>query len=54
MEIGSLATLKAFLVGIPESLGLLVFGITLVGTAVFIRWFLARGESSSTDEKISE
>ena len=42
-QIASVATVETFLVSIPESLGLLVFGICLVGAAALIRWLLGRG-----------
>jgi hypothetical protein len=34
--------LRSVLVSIPESVGLLAFGIGLVALAVLIRWLLAR------------
>ena len=38
----TVATVEIFLVSIPESLGLLVFGIGLMLIAVFLRRMLAR------------
>jgi uncharacterized membrane protein YidH (DUF202 family) len=43
IEIMSLAAFRTFLVSIPESVGLLAFGIGLVIIAVLIRSFMARG-----------
>ena len=37
-------TVKTLLLGIPESAGLLAFGVGLTATAVLIRWFLGRSE----------
>ena len=50
-EITDLAAAETLLVSIPESLGLLAFGIGLVAVAVLIRWFLGRGESQKGDGK---
>ncbi|MEQ1921095.1 MAG: hypothetical protein ABL952_01185 [Pyrinomonadaceae bacterium] len=49
VEIFDLAALETLFVGIPESVGLLAFGIGLVGVAILIRRFMGRGETSSTD-----
>lgn len=46
--------LKAFetlLFAIPETVGMLAFGIGLVFLAVFIRWFMARGETQKNDQR---
>ena len=51
-EIADLATVKTFLVGIPESIELLVFGIGPVVAVVLLRWLLGRGETEKSDEKI--
>lgn len=53
-EITDLAALQMFLVTIPESIGLLAFGIALVVVAVLIRWFLGRGETEKRDEKVTK
>lgn len=45
------ATISSFLLGIPESLGLLIFGIGLASTAVFIRWLFGRNELGKTEGK---
>ena len=54
IEIADLTPVTTFLLGIPESVGLLTFGIGLVATAASIRWFLGRGETEKTDEKCGE
>ena len=53
MILGSfeIPTIKALLLGIPESLGLLVFGIGLTAAAVFVRWLLGRNEIGETEGK---
>jgi hypothetical protein len=43
--------IETFLLGIPESLGLLVFGLGLTAAAVFVRWFLSRNEIGKTEGK---
>lgn len=53
-ETTGFATFKMLLAGIPESLGLLAFGIGLVIIAVMIRRLLRRGDAQRTDEKISK
>ena len=44
-------TVTTLLLGIPESLGLLLFGIGLAANAIFIRWFLGRNEIEKTEGK---
>lgn len=51
-EIFNLAAIKTLLVGIPESIGLLVFGIGLVLTADLIRRLLGLGPEEKTNEKL--
>ena len=51
----TVATVEIFLISIPESLGLLVFGVGLMLIAVFLRRMLARTTemeetTKSTDE----
>ena len=47
-------TMKIFLAGIPESLGLLAFGIGLVGLAVLIRRIIGRGETGKRKEGVTQ
>ena len=54
VEILDLAALETLFVGIPESVGLLAFGVGLVGLAVLIRRLMGRGETRSRDEKIGK
>ena len=42
---------KTLLVGIPESVGLLAFGLGLTAAAVFGRWLMERGETGAKGEK---
>lgn len=53
-EMSYLASVKLFVAGIPESLGVLVFGIGLVGMAVLVRSLMARGETERTNEKVTK
>ena len=50
IEIADLTGVTTLLVGIPESVGVLAFGVGLVATAASIRWFLGRRETDKTDE----
>lgn len=47
-----LAAIEILLVSIPESLGLLAFGVALVAFAVIGRWLLARGEEVKDKKEI--
>ena len=49
-EIFNLAAIETLLVGIPESAGLLVFGIGLTAAAVLIRRVLGRRNAEKTDK----
>lgn len=49
-EIANVGTIEGFLVSIPESIGILVFGIALVATAVLIRRLLGRGEREKHED----
>ncbi len=49
-EIFNLAAIETLLVGIPESVGLLVFGIGLTAAAVLIRRLLGRRNVEKTDK----
>ena len=46
------ASAETLLVSMPESVGVLVFGIALVMLAVAIRNFMAKSASEKTEEKI--
>lgn len=46
------ASAETLLVSIPESLGLLVFGIALVVLAVVIRNYMSKNASEETGKKI--
>ena len=45
-----LAVVEVLLAGIPESVGILVFGIGLVTVAVLIRRALGRGDAERNDK----
>lgn len=47
-----LAAVEMMLVSIPESLGLLAFGVALAAVAVIGRWLLARGEEVKEKEEM--
>ena len=49
-----MASVVSFLAAIPESIGLLVFGIGLVVMAVLIRSFLTRNETDKTDPEVTK
>ena len=51
IKIAGFAAVKLLLVGIPESVELLVFGIGLVAVVGLLRWFLGRGEAEKPDDK---
>ena len=53
-EIFSFATSESLLVSIPETAGLLVFGVGLAILAILMRSFLARGEKDKTDESVTK
>ena len=48
------AAMDLLLAGIPESVGLLAFGIGLVGLAVLIRRHLGRGDARTSDDKATK
>ena len=50
VEILNLAAIRALLVGIPESVGLLFFGIGLVFSAVIIRRLLDRSSKPQVEK----
>jgi uncharacterized membrane protein YidH (DUF202 family) len=49
-----LAAAETLLVSIPESLGLLAFGVALVAVALIGRWLLARGEEIKDKKEIQK
>ena len=49
-----IAAFETLLVSIPESAGLLAFGIGLVMIAVFIRRQMAKAEIAKTEEKLGK
>ena len=42
------------LVGIPESVSLLAFGIGLISAAVILRWVLGKRDENKTDRRPGE
>jgi hypothetical protein len=50
----SVTALQTFLVSIPETAGLMVFGLALIAVAVLIRWLLGRNEGDNHDEGIEK
>ena len=42
--------LEALFVSIPESVGLLAFGLGLIAAAMTLRWLFARGEDKTEEE----
>ena len=45
---------KTLLVGIPESIGLLAFGLGLTAAAVFGRWLMERGETAKGEKDLDQ
>lgn len=41
---------EVLFVSIPESVGLLAFGLGLIGAAMAIRWLLGRGDGKTEEE----
>jgi hypothetical protein len=54
IDIGNIAAIETFLLSIPESAGLLIFGVTLVAVPVLIRWLLDRGNDNESDEGLEK
>lgn len=54
LEITNLAAIETLIVSIPESVGVLIFGVVLVLTALLIRRVLGRSESEKADEKTAK
>ena len=42
--------IEGLFVSIPESVGLLAFGLGLIGAAMSIRWLLSRSEAKKDEE----
>lgn len=53
-EILDIAASGPLLIRIPESAGLLAFGVGLVSAAVILRWVLGKGETAKRDRNKSE
>jgi len=53
-EITIPAAIETFLFAIPETVGLLAFGVGLVVIAVLIRSFLKRGDKQEPDKKVTK
>lgn len=49
-----IATLEALLVSIPETLGLLVFGLILIAAAALLRKFLSKGVEHEVEKKVGK
>ncbi|MEQ1641927.1 MAG: hypothetical protein ABL959_00615 [Pyrinomonadaceae bacterium] len=54
LEITNFAAIETLIVSIPESVGVLIFGVVLVLTALLIRRVLGRSESEKADEKTAK
>jgi hypothetical protein len=52
VTIADFAAIEVLLASIPESLGLLAFGIGLVAAAVIGRWLLARSDENEGKKEI--
>lgn len=46
-----LSSLSLLLGNMPESLALLLFGVTLTGATVALRWLLKRHDNANADNK---
>lgn len=49
-----IAVFQPLLLGIPESLGLLMFGIGLITMAMLLRWILGDDKDPKPEEKIGK
>lgn len=54
IQITSFVPVNTLLLGMPESVGLLVFGLGLTATAVAIRWLLGPTDEVRSDEADGE
>jgi hypothetical protein len=50
LEIEVYSGMRVLLAGVPESIGVLVFGLGLIAMAVLIRRILKRGEVATEDK----
>lgn len=53
-EIGRIATLETLAVSVPESVGLLIFGVGLIVAAVLLRSLLAKSDKQKRNEKATK
>ncbi len=47
-----MAAVEPLLLGMPESFGVLLFGIGLVTIAMLLRWILGRGDDEKGEDEI--
>lgn len=52
LEIGQLPTLEGIAFPVPESVGLLLFGIGLAAVAILLRSLLAKAEKAKSDKRV--
>ena len=52
LEIGQLPTLESMAFSVPESVGLLVFGVGLAAVAILLRSLLAKAEKAKSDKRV--
>ena len=52
LEIGQLPTLESMAFSVPESVGLLVFGVGLAAVAILLRSLLAKAEKAKSDKSV--
>ena len=49
-----IAVFQPLLLGMPESLGLLLFGIGLITMAMLLRWILGDSDDKKADENLGK
>ena len=49
-----IAVFQPLLLGMPESLGLLLFGIGLITMAMLLRWILGDSDEKKADENLGK
>jgi len=49
-----IAVFEPLLLGMPESLGLLLFGIGLITMAMLLRWILGGNEEEKVDDNLGD